>query len=173
MIRYSVDPFLMSDPFITFSTMLYIDLLVQYIEGFSVVGVNHTVKQLPAWSSLLSPSLPIIEPVMRERDRATACQKDRDKQKGAFLFAEFVPFSSLLELHWSPCFHLCDPSSRQDLFSLRSFQLTTNPGRLSYPFVLLSDPVYCFPISAFLMLLLSFRALQSKLLTMLFISSVC
>lgn len=84
----------MSYPFITFSTLLYIDLLVQYIEGFSVVGVNNIQKPLCAWSSLLSPSLPIIEPATRERDRATACQTHRDKQKGALLFAEFVPFNS-------------------------------------------------------------------------------
>lgn len=101
MIRYSAQPILMPYRFIPFSTMLYIDHLVQYTEGFIVVGVNHILKQLPACSSPLSPGLPIIEPAMRARETEQQPVKHTEtNKKGAFVVADFVLFNSQLELPW-------------------------------------------------------------------------
>lgn len=59
--------------------MLYVDL--QSIEwGFLSVVVKQ-LKQFPAWSSLLSSSLPIIEPVMKEGDGVRASLTDRQTEK--------------------------------------------------------------------------------------------
>lgn len=107
-------------PFITFSTMLFIDPTGALHWEIPVAGV--------CWSycgtgACLELSGVLVYPLLNQlwcRDRSKDSETDGQRP------LEFVPFDEALT---------CDPTSSSGLFCFLLFQLTTNPGRQQFFFM--------------------------------------